>query len=101
MGVIFGCVGVFVLLCKCFLVGDVVGYVLFLGIVFVFFVMEFLWLGEGCLLLGLLFGVMVVGMFGVFMMMVIFCFICVKEDVVLVIVLSVFFGFGMVFFLII
>lgn len=101
LGVTSGCVGVFVLLRKRSLVGDVVGHASLPGIAIAFIVMEAISPGEGRSLPALLFGATVAGMTGVLAMTVILRYTRVKEDAALAIVLSVFFGFGMVLFTII
>ena len=101
LGITAGCVGVFVLLRRRSLVGDVVGHASLPGIAVAFLVMEMITPGEGRSLPALLLGATVAGMAGVLATSAILRWTRVKEDAALAIVLSVFFGAGMVLFTII
>lgn len=101
LGTMAGVVGVFVLLRKRSLVGDVIGHASLPGVAVAFLVMEVISPGEGRYLPGLLFGATIAGLAGVLVMTGILRFTRIKEDAALAIVLSSFFGMGMVLFTII
>ena len=101
LGVAAGLVGVFVLLRKRSLVGDVVGHASLPGIAAAFIVMEIISPGKGRSLAGLLTGATLAGLAGVACMTAILRYSRIKEDAALAIVLAVFFGLGIVLFTII
>lgn len=102
LGVSAGIVGTFMLLRKRALVADVVGHASLPGVAVAFLVMELMAPGTGRSLKGLLFGAFVAGLVGA---------ICtlgirriaprIKEDAALAVVLSLFFGVGVVLFTVI
>lgn len=96
-----GLVGVFMLLRKRALVGDVVSHSSLPGIAIAFLVIERFWPGHGKSLIGLLIGALIAGMTGLVATMAIRRLTRIKEDAALAIVLSVFFGLGIVLFTII
>jgi manganese/zinc/iron transport system permease protein len=98
LGVCSGVVGVFALLRKRALVGDVVGHASLPGVAVAFLVMESLAPGGGKSLPGLLAGAALAGTAGMLCMTAILRLTRVKEDAALAIVLAVFFGLGMVLF---
>lgn len=98
LGTTAGLVGVFVLLRRRSLVGDVVGHSSLPGVALAFLVMELLYPDQGKSLGVLLVGATLSGLAGVLCMMAILRFSRIKEDAALAIVLGVFFGMGMVLF---
>ncbi len=100
-GLSAGVVGVFTLLRKRSLVGDVVSHSALPGIGIAFLVMEAIHPGGGKNLLGLLVGASVAGILGVTCTTLLKRVNRIKEDASLAIVRSVFFGLGIVLFTII
>ena len=94
LGLCAGIVGVFMLLRRRSLMGDVVGHASLPGVAIAFIVMESLSPGHGKTLSGLLIGAAVAGLLGVVAVSLISRFTRIKEDAALAIVLSVFFGLG-------
>lgn len=94
LGVCAGIVGVFMLLRRRSLMGDVVGHASLPGIAIAFIVMESVSLGSGKRLSGLLIGAAIAGFLGVVAVTSISRWTRIKEDAALAIVLSVFFGTG-------
>lgn len=101
LGVCAGIVGVFLLLRKRSLLGDVVGHASLPGVALAFLVMEMIWPNEGRSMAGLLVGATLAGILGVLCLSAILRYTRIREDAALSIVLSVFFGMGMVLFTII
>lgn len=101
LGVAAGVVGVFTLLRRRSLVGDVVGHASLPGIGIAFLVLERLSPGSGRSLPGLLTGAFLAGMIGVASVTFLRRWTRIKEDAALAIVLSLFFGIGIVLFTII
>jgi len=98
LGISASLVGVFMLLRRRSLLGDVVSHSTLPGIAIAFLVLESLWPGQGKWLPGLLLGALAAGLFGILCTKLILLFTRVKEDAALAIVLSVFFGFGIALF---
>jgi manganese/zinc/iron transport system permease protein len=98
LGVTAGVVGVFMLLRKRALVGDVVGHASLPGIAIAFLVLESNHPGNGKWLPGLLAGALVAGLLGVVCVTAIRKLTRIKEDAALAIVLGVFFGLGIALF---
>ncbi|MBX3412910.1 MAG: metal ABC transporter permease [Pirellulales bacterium] len=98
LGVVGGVVGTFMLLRKRALAGDVVGHASLPGIATAFIVMESISPGSGKSLPGLLTGALIAGACGLASVLAIRRLTRIKEDAALAIVLSVFFGFGIVLF---
>ncbi len=98
LGVTAGVVGVFMLLRKQALVGDVVGHSALPGIATAFLVMELIHAGSGKSLPGLLAGAFVAGLVGAVCVLLIDRFSRIKSDAALAIVLSVFYGAGAALF---
>jgi len=94
LGAAAGVVGVFMLLRRRSLLGDVVSHASLPGIGVAFIAMEAWSPGSGKWLPGLLIGATVAGMLGVFSTKLILRYSRVKEDAAMAIVLSIFFGFG-------
>lgn len=94
LGASAGFVGVFMLLRRRSLLGDVVSHASLPGIGVAFIAMEAWSPGGGKWLPGLLFGAAVAGMLGVLATKLILRYSRVKEDAAMAVVLSVFFGFG-------
>ena len=101
LGISAGVVGVFVLLHRRSLVGDVVGHASLPGIAVAFIVMEMITPNQGKSLAGLLTGATIAGLAGVVCMTAILRYTRIKEDAALALVLAVFFGMGIVLFTII
>ena len=101
LGISAGIVGVFMLLRRRSLIGDVVSHASLPGIAVAFIVMEMLEPGSGKFLPGLLTGALVAGLLGIFSTKVILRWTRIKEDAALALVLSVYFGFGVALFTII
>ena len=98
LGAAAGIVGVFMLLRRRSLLGDVVSHASLPGIGVAFIAMEALSPGNGKWLPGLLFGAAVAGMSAVFCTKLILRYSRAKEDAAMAIVLSIFFGFGIALF---
>ncbi|MBX7168701.1 MAG: metal ABC transporter permease [Pirellulales bacterium] len=98
LGAVAGVVGTFMLLRKRSLVGDVVSHASLPGIAAAFLWMEALSPGGGRWLPGLLLGALLAGFAGMACVVAISRLTRIKEDAALAIVLSVFFGFGIVLF---
>jgi manganese/zinc/iron transport system permease protein len=94
LGLTAGVVGVFMLLRRRSLVGDVVGHASLPGIAVAFIVLEAVRPGSGKSLTGLLVGAAVAGLVAVLLTVAIRKTTRIKEDAALAIVLSVFFGLG-------
>ncbi len=101
LGVSGGVVGVFMLLRKRSLVGDVVGHASLPGIGMAFLIMEAIQPGTGKTLSGLLIGATISALLGVFCTLLIVKSSRVKEDAALAIVLSIFYGLGISLFTVI
>lgn len=101
LGVCGGVVGVFMLLRKRSLVGDVVGHASLPGIAIAFLVMEASQPGSGRTLAGLLIGATVSALVGVLCTLLIVNQTRIKEDAALAIVLSIFYGLGIALFTVI
>jgi manganese/zinc/iron transport system permease protein len=101
LGAAAGFVGVFMLLRRRSLLGDVVSHSTLPGIGVAFITMEVWSPGSGKWLPGLLVGAAVAGMLGVLCTKLILRYSRVKEDASMAIVLSIFFGFGVALFTII
>ena len=101
LGAAAGFVGVFMLLRRQSLLGDVVSHASLPGIGVAFITMEALSAGSGKWLPGLLAGAAVAGILGVFCTKLILRYSRIKEDAAMAIVLSIFFGFGVALFTII
>lgn len=93
-----GIVGVFMLLRRRSLVGDVVSHSTLPGIAIAFMLMEHFRAGSGKWLPGLLLGALASGLLGIVFTKLILRHTRIKEDAALAIVLSVFFGLGMALF---
>lgn len=98
LGVAAGIVGVFMLLRRRSLLGDVVSHSTLPGIAIAFLMMEMIEPGGGKWLPGLLLGACLAGLAGIVCTKLILRYTRIKEDAALAIVLSVFFGFGMSLF---
>lgn len=94
LGVVGGVVGVFMLLRRRSLMGDVVGHSSLPGVVIAFLIMELAWPGGGRWMPGLLLGALAGGLLGMFSVIVIRSSTRIKEDASLAIVLSVLYGLG-------
>ncbi len=94
LGATSGLVGVFMLLRRRSLLGDVVGHASLPGIMIAFLVMETISAGSGKWLPGLLIGAMASGFLGVLCVTWLKRNTRIKEDATMAIVLSVFFGGG-------
>jgi manganese/zinc/iron transport system permease protein len=101
LGAAAGIVGVFMLLRRRSLLGDVISHSSLPGIGVAFITMEAWSPGSGKSLPGLLVGAVIAGMLGVFCTKLILRYSRVKEDAAMAIVLSIFFGFGVALFTII
>ncbi len=101
LGISGGIVGVFMLLRKRSLVGDVVGHASLPGIAIAFLIMEAAHPGTGRTLSGLLIGATVSALLGVLCTLVIVNYSRIKEDAALAIVLSIFYGLGISLFTVI
>ena len=101
LGICGGVAGVFMLLRKRSLVGDVVGHASLPGIAIAFLIMEAAESGSGRTLSGLLAGATLSAIIGVLATLVIVKFSRVKEDAALAIVLSIFYGLGIALFTIV
>jgi manganese/zinc/iron transport system permease protein len=101
LGISGGVVGVFMLLRKRSLVGDVVGHASLPGIAIAFLVMEAASPGSGRTLSGLLIGASTAALLGVLCTLVIVHHSRIKEDAALAIVLSIFYGLGIALFTVI
>ena len=101
LGVSAGVVGVFMVLRKRALVGDVVGHASLPGIAAAFLVMEMIESGSGRSLPGLLKGAFIAGLLGALCTIGIRRATRIKEDGALAIVLSIFFGVGVTLFTVI
>ena len=101
LGISAGLVGVFMLLRRRSLIGDVVSHASLPGIGIAFIVMEALEPGSGKSLSGLLTGALVAGLLGILSTKLILRYSRIKEDAALAIVLSVFFGLGIAMFTIV
>jgi len=101
LGISAGIVGVFMLLRRRSLIGDVVSHSSLPGIAIAFIVMEMREPGSGKFLPGLLTGALVAGLVGIFLTKLILRYSRIKEDAALALVLSVCFGFGIALFTII
>lgn len=101
LGLVGGVVGTFMLLRKRALAGDVVGHASLPGIATAFIIMETISPGSGKSLPGLLAGALIAGALGLVSVLAIRRATRIKEDAALAIVLSVFFGFGIVLFTIV
>src|SRR5262245_2537416 len=101
LGLVAGLVGVFALLRKRSLVGDVVGHASLPGIALACIVMEMVSPGKSRSLVGLLIGAAISGSLGALVTILIRRSTRIKEDAALSIVLSVTFGLAMVLFTII
>ncbi|MBC8354230.1 MAG: metal ABC transporter permease [Planctomycetes bacterium] len=98
LGAAAGIVGVFMLLRKRSLIGDVVSHSTWPGIAIAFLVMERIKTDGGKWLPGLLVGALLAGVAGILCTKLILRYTRIKEDAALAIVLSVFFGAGMSLF---
>ncbi|MCA9122744.1 MAG: metal ABC transporter permease [Planctomycetaceae bacterium] len=98
LGVAAAIVGVFMLLRRRSLLGDVVSHSTLPGIAIAFLVMETMKPGGGKWLPGLLTGALIAGLAGILCTKLILRYTRIKEDAALAIVLSVFFGAGMSLF---
>lgn len=98
LGVAAGVVGVFMLLRRRSLLGDVVSHSTLPGIAIAFLVMEMIEPDSGKWLPGLLLGALLAGLAGILCTKWILRYTRIKEDAALAIVLSVFFGAGMALF---
>lgn len=98
LGVAAGIVGVFMLLRRRSLLGDVISHSTWPGIAIAFLVMESITPDGGKWLPGLLIGALIAGLAGIVCTKLILRYTRVKEDAALAIVLSVFFGAGMALF---
>lgn len=98
LGIAAGIVGVFMLLRRRSLLGDVVSHSTLPGIAIAFLIMEMINPGGGKWLPGLLTGAFVAGLAGILCTKLILRYTRIKEDAALAIVLSVFFGAGMSLF---
>jgi manganese/zinc/iron transport system permease protein len=94
LGIAAAMVGVFMLLRRRSLIGDVIGHASLPGIATAFLVLEIVAPGSGKSLPALLCGAIVSGLLGVACTTFIVRFSRIKEDAALAIVLSVFFGLG-------
>ncbi len=94
LGAAAGFVGVFMLLRRRALLGDVVSHASLPGIAVAFVLMEAGAPGNGKWLPGLLAGAAIAGMLGVLCTKLILRYSRIKEDAAMAIVLSIFFGFG-------
>ena len=101
LGISGGVVGVFMLLRKRSLVGDVVGHASLPGIAIAFLIMEAAQPGSGRTLSGLLIGATASALLGVIATLLIVNHSRVKEDAALAIVLSIFYGLGISLFTVI
>ncbi len=101
LGVCAGVIGVFMLLRRRSLVGDVVGHASLPGIAITFLVLERVSPGAGRSLPALLTGAFVAGMLGVCGVVAIRTWTRIREDAALAIVLSLFFGLGVALFTVI
>lgn len=101
LGICGGVVGVFMLLRKRSLVGDVVGHASLPGIAIAFLVMEAAHPGTGKTLSGLLIGATLSALLGVLCTLLIINYSRIKEDAALAIVLSIFYGLGIALFTVI
>ena len=101
LGLVAGLVGVFALMRKRSLVGDVVGHASLPGIALAFIILELISPGRGRSLPALLVGATISGTLGAIATTMIRRGTRIKEDAALSIVLSVSFGFAMVLFTII
>lgn len=101
LGITAGIVGVFMLLRRRSLVGDVVSHASLPGIAIAFLVMERMSPGSGKSLGGLLIGAFIAGMAGMVCSLIIRRTTRIKEDAALAIVLSIFFGVGIALFTVI
>ncbi len=101
LGICGGVVGVFMLLRKRSLVGDVVGHASLPGIAMAFLLMEALQPGTGRGLTGLLIGATISAVLGVLCTLLIVNYSRIKEDAALAIVLSIFYGLGISLFTVI
>lgn len=101
LGVGAGVVGVFTLLRRRSLIGDVVGHASLPGIGIAFLVMESVSPGSGRNLAGLLLGAFLAGMAGVACVTFVRTWTRIREDAALAIVLSLFFGLGIALFTVI
>lgn len=101
LGLSAGVVGVFMLLRKRSLVGDVVGHASLPGIAVAFLALEARSPGSGRSLPALLTGALVAGLIGLGVTTAIRRWTRIREDAALAIVLSLFFGLGMVLFTVI
>jgi manganese/zinc/iron transport system permease protein len=98
LGAAAGAVGVFTLLRKRALLGDVVSHATLPGVALAYIVMETAWPGQGKSLGGLLVGASLGGLAGVLATAGIGRWTRIREDAALAIVLSVFFGLGISLF---
>jgi manganese/zinc/iron transport system permease protein len=98
LGVAAGIVGVFMLLRRRSLLGDVVSHSTLPGIAIAFLVMEMIEPESGKWLPGLLFGALLAGLTGIVCTKLILIYTRIKEDAAMAIVLSVLFGAGMSLF---
>lgn len=96
LGVCLGVIGVFMLLRRRSLMGDVVSHASLPGIALAFLILEAASPGAGKNLSGLLLGALVSGVLGMLAVLGLHRFTRLKEDTALAIVLSVFFGAGIV-----
>jgi len=101
LGASAGIVGVFMLLRRQALVGDVVAHCALPGIALAFIVLEAVSPGSGKSLPGLLAGAMVAGVLGAWATLAVQRLTRIKPDAALAIVLSVFFGLGVALFTIV
>lgn len=98
IGISAGVVGVFMLLRKRSLVGDVVGHSALPGIAIAFVVMEISSPGSGKWVPGLLIGATIAGLLGALSVIAIDRYSRIKSDAALAIVLSLFYGVGAALF---
>ena len=98
LGICAAMVGTFMLLRKRALMGDVVGHATLPGIGVAFIVMELIKPDSGKWLPGLLIGAFIAGLCGIAATTLIRRYSRVKEDTAMAIVLSIFFGLGVVLF---
>lgn len=101
LGVTAGVVGVFMLLRKRALVGDVVGHSALPGIAIAFLVMETIAPGSGKSVPALLLGAFLSGLLGAVCVMLVDRYSRVKPDAAMAMVLSVFYGLGAALFTIV
>ena len=94
LGATAGVVGVFMLLRRRSLIGDVVGHASLPGIVLAFLIGEWLHAGSGKWIPGLCLGALATGLLGAATVSLITRYSKIKPDTALAIVLSVFYGFG-------